>query len=403
MKPKIYWRHSFRNRMTTAAAQFYQHVLPNGWRARSAIQNPASPLLGGDAAALSKRPHNVETVAELVHLYVSSGAYLGLKESSKSSYNLYLETILKKFGASPLCAFDERGARTAIRQWRDSELAEQPRTADATIAILRLVLNFGVDEEYLYRNPAAGLGRIHTKTRRDIIWSDAQISTFLDKAPRHLARALLLAIWTGQRQADLLTLKWEAYDGRYIMLQPKKSYRGTAARRVKVLVSNELRQVLVEIKQEQVARSNHPDPKRRCPLPDHILTNSRGVAWTLGFVGAWRKAAAQAGLSGVTFHDLRGTFITLAHRAGASMTEIAEASGHDQKECERVIRRHYLAGGAEPVVMKLEAARQFTPRNWLKANVDNFDVKERVTGPRFPRMSTRFEKLSEMERAHLET
>ncbi|MHA6731477.1 tyrosine-type recombinase/integrase [Devosia sp. A369] len=248
------------------------------------------------------------------------------------------------------------------------------------------------------------MGCIHTKTRRDIIWTDAQIATFLSKAPRHLARVLLLAIWTGQRQADLINLKWGSYDGRYIMLQPKKSYRGTPARRVKVLVSKELRQILTEINLEQIARASDPNPKKRRPQPDYVLTNSRGIPWSLeGFKGAWRKAVSRTGLSGITFHDLRGTFITLAHRAGASIVEIAEATGHDEKECERIIRKHYLATGAEPVVMKLEAVRQFAPRNWLNARAQDLAPNDRTTGPRFPRMTTRFEKLCAPGQAHFET
>ncbi|QDZ10699.1 tyrosine-type recombinase/integrase [Devosia ginsengisoli] len=404
MKPKKSWKHSFHKQMATKAVGFFQHALRLKGRWQNADKDDPWNRGLDDNPKLRRESFDiVRTVADLIQLYTASGSFRGLSAASKKSYQLYLDSILTKFGASPLKMFDERGARTLIRQWRDNELASRPRTADATIAILRLILNFAVDEEYLYRNPAAGLGCIHTITRRDIIWTDGQIAAFLSKAPRHLSRVLLLAIWTGQRQADLINLKWEAYDGRYIMLQPRKSYRGKPARRVKVLVAEELRKILKEINLEQIARANDPNPKKRRPQPDYILTNSRGIPWVLeGFKGAWRKAVAHAGLSGVTFHDLRGTFITLSHRAGASIMEIAEATGHDEKECERIIRKHYLAAGGEPVVMKLEAAKRFAPKNWLRANAEKFDAKERHTAPRHPRMSTRFEQISAARQARLD-
>ena len=47
---------------------------------------------------------------------------------------------------------------------------------------------------------------------------------------------------------------------------------------------------------------------KRSPL---ILTNSDGRPWTPdGFRSSWRKACVKAGVSGVTFHDLRGTAVT---------------------------------------------------------------------------------------------
>ena len=39
----------------------------------------------------------------------------------------------------------------------------------------------------------------------------------------HLQLALLLALWTGQRQGDLLRLPWSAYDGSYIRLRQSKT------------------------------------------------------------------------------------------------------------------------------------------------------------------------------------
>ena len=99
----------------------------------------------------------------------------------------------------------------------------------------------------------------------------------------------------------------------------------------------------------------------------------------------------------MTFHDLRGTFVPLTHRAGASIKEIAEATGHDERECERMIRMHYLAANEEAAVVKLETIRQFTPRHWVKDETDYLEGLVRATGPRHSRRLSRFEQLCNAE------
>jgi len=87
-----------------------------------------------------------------------------------------------------------------------------------------------------------------------------------------------------------------------------------------------------------------------------ILTTSRQrpTPWTGdGFRASWDKVCVKAGVTGVTFHDLRATFITLAYRVhGASFREISEVSGHAERDVERVIRQHYLAG--DSVIERIE-------------------------------------------------
>lgn len=295
------------------------------------------------------------TLADVIGLYLNADDYKGLASKTKESYDTALSRIRCKFGTIPLEALEEQGARSVIRRWRDEKLGHHKRSADLTMAVFRKVLNFAKDEEILMRNPLDALRNLSSGTRKDVIWSDEQIERFAAVGPRHLVRAMILAKWTGQRQADLLALTWSAYDGDFIKLQQRKAGRGKSGRRVKIRVATELRDVLEQIRHEQEERHGLMSVDGT-PLPSmHILTTERGVPWRSGFKASWRKAVSAAGIKGVTFHDLRGTFITLAHRAGASIREIAEASGHDEKECERVIRQHYLAGGAETVIERLQA------------------------------------------------
>ena len=170
------------------------------------------------------------------------------------------------------------------------------------------------------------------------LWQDADISAFLSAANAELALALMLALWTGQRQGDLLRLPWSAYDGSTIRLQQSKTKR-----RVVVPAGQPLRQLL-----DRTAR--------RCPL---ILTNQGGRPWTSdGFRSSWAKGCAAAIVYGLTFHDLRGSAVVRLALADATVPQIATFTGHSLRDVEAILDAHYLgrdAKLAEIAIMKLEA------------------------------------------------
>ena len=68
-------------------------------------------------------------------------------------------------------------------------------------------------------------GRLYRASRNDRVWTAADEVAFLKAAPAHLHLPLFLALWTGQRQGDLLRLPWSAYDGAHHPLKQSKSGR----------------------------------------------------------------------------------------------------------------------------------------------------------------------------------
>ena len=147
-------------------------------------------------------------------------------------------------------------------------------------------------------------------------------AAFLERAPAHLHLPLLLALWTGQRQGDLLRLPWSAYDGTHIRLRQAKT--GTP---VVIQVGAPLKAAL------------DATPKRSTI----ILTNSDGKPWTSdGFRASWGKACKAAGVVGVTFHDLRGTAVTRLALVGCTEAEIATITGHSLRDVCSILDTHYL-------------------------------------------------------------
>jgi integrase len=149
--------------------------------------------------------------------------------------------------------------------------------------------------------------------------------------------ALLLALWTGQRQGDLLKAAWTNYNGQALRVR-----QGKTGARVAVPIASAVRTMLDAMPKKAIT----------------ILTNTRGKPWTSdGFRTSWGKACTLAGITGLTFHDLRGTAVTRLALSGCSTAQIASITGHSLKDVEAILDAHYLGGKielAEQAILKLE-------------------------------------------------
>lgn len=330
MRIRLVGVHKVKAKLADGSAVTYYYAWRGGPRIKAA---PNSRAFGIEYHRLTRAREDAPgkgNVSELVREYLKSPSYTRLADSTKKSYDWAIAKIEDEFFDLPIRALGEKGARKFLLEWRDS-FAATPRAADMVMAVLSKIIAFAVDREDIPKHPLEKVEKLADSSRRDTIWTDEQVAAFKAKAPARMVLALELARWTGQRQGDLLKLTWSAYDGTHITLR-----QGKTGARVRVKVAQELKALL--------------DAQKRTAVT--ILTNRSGLPYKEGFRSSWAKACELAGVSGVTFHDLRGTFITLAHREGASIKEIAEVSGHSEKDAEAIIRKHYLAG--DSAVTRLE-------------------------------------------------
>jgi integrase len=83
-----------------------------------------------------------------------------------------------------------------------------------------------------------------------------------------------------------------------------------------------------------------------------------GRPWTSdGFRTSWSKARARAGVTGLTFHDLRGSAVVRLALAEATVPQIATFTGHSLKNVEAILDAHYPGRDiqlAEAAVLELE-------------------------------------------------
>ena len=278
------------------------------------------------------------TLLSLLQQYQVSEDFRGLANSTRRSYVPLIGRIEKVFGDFPLSALTDRRTRGIFMAWRDQIAATAGRRqADYAWSVLARVLAWSLNRGLTGNNPCERGGRLYHGSRAEKIWTAADEAAFLERAPSHLHLPLMLALWTGQRQGDLLRLPWSAYDGKQIRLRQSKG-----GRQVVIPVGTPLKSAL-------------DATAKRSTI---ILTTSDGKPWTAdGFRASWGKACKRAGIVGVTFHDLRGTAVTRLAICGCTEAEIATITGHSLRSVRAILDTHYLSRDpalAESAIRKLE-------------------------------------------------
>lgn len=324
------------------------------WRGGPRLEGkPGSPeFMESYNLALEERKgrHRKDNLRWLIDDYLGSAEFKLLSERSQKDYAAHARLIDAEFGDMPLKLLEDRRARGEFLAWRDQLAIKSRRNADYRFAILARVLSWGLNRGLISTNPCEKPGKLYRASRKDKVWSAQDEATFYEKAPDHMHLALKLALWTGQRQGDLLALTWAQYDGTHIRLTQQKT-----GKRVIIPVAKGVREDLNALR----AQLHMPMDQLRSR---NILRTTLDQPWTrFGFGSSWRKACAKAGVVGLTFHDLRGTAVTRLALAGCSEAEIATITGHSMKDVGSILDANYLHRDsrlAESAIRKLEESEE---------------------------------------------
>ena len=319
-------------RLADGTVRTYWYAWKGGPRINAEPGTPEFIRLYSEAVA-ARQKKNDDIFRSLIDYFKDQSEYGRLGEKSKRAYDQYLKLIDAEFGLMPIGALEDRRARGDFKAFRNT-FASTPRKADYVWTTIARVLSVAKDHGKISVNVCERGGRLYESDRSEIVWTADDIRSFCDVASVELQAALLLALWTGQRQGDLLRLTWTNYDGVYIRMRQSKG-RGGKGRRVTIPVGPPLKAVLDAALRE----------KRSAVT---ILVNSFGRPWTEdGFRTSWDKAFKKASLKELHFHDLRGTAVTRLALSNCSVPEIASITGHSMKTVQEILDAHYLGGRVE--------------------------------------------------------
>jgi integrase len=329
--------HRVRVKLASGKVAEYWYAWRGGPRLRGEPGTPAFMAAYNAAVAQRKAPV-AGTMFSVMGVYRQSDEFKRLAPRTQADYRKHLAAIEARWGDVPVAALDDKRMRGKFKAWRDELAVKSKRQADYAWTILARVLSVALDRGLVPANPCERGGRIYRADRAEKVWTADDEAAFLGAAPAHLHLALTLALWTGQRQGDLLKLQWSDYDGARIRLR-----QGKTGRRLVIPVGAPLKAALDATKKRSL----------------FVLTTMEGEPWSEGgFRASWRKGCAKAGVAGLTFHDFRGSAVTRLAIAGCTEAEIASLTGHSLRDVSAILDAHYLSRDvrlAESAIRKLES------------------------------------------------
>jgi len=266
----------------------------------------------------------------LASLYYASPEFARLSDDWRRAFRNYVTLANDELGWMTLDDLAEKKSRMKFYALRDLHAAT-PAKADKLMTVLGTLLSWAYNRNHLDYNHAVGIDRLvpSTQTRAECIWSVDQQVALCTKGGDDLAEAFRLAYYTLIREDDLCGLRWDQFDGHWLVYRPSKTAQSTGVVvHLPVYRLKPLRELVAGLS--------------RCT--DYMLTTAAGHPWTASNLSKrFNKARAEAGLAGAdrTWHDIRGTGETQLYLAGCTDAEVASISGHAMGD--RAQQRSYLA------------------------------------------------------------
>lgn len=327
MKIDLKYVKAYRNRRGVSGKTFYYYR-----RDGESIRLPDNPLSAEFHEVYEKTNASFETgqpgvtkpgsVKALVTEFQASPEWKQLAAKTRKSYKAVLDDLVNKFGDLPTLDM----SRPFILRWRDKIAQTTPRSADNMVAVVRRLLNWGMDREYLTHNPAQGIKAIHKKAVPHPAWSAAEIDTVLDHpdVSAMVKLAINLGHYTGQRIGDVCAMRWSHIDGDTIAINQAKT-----GAELLIPAHKDLRAALSDA------------PKRAVTV---LSTDTKGVPVKPDYLQhAVAEACRIAGVKDRTFHGLRKSATIALWECGVPNDDIMAITGHTTEK----MLRHYLKGAKQ--------------------------------------------------------
>lgn len=276
------------------------------------------------------------SIAELVILFKKSAEYKELAPRTRELYDAHLADIHDKFGRFSR----NHMSRKVALAYRDS-YAETPGKANNSIKVLSRLYSWAEDRTIIKFNFVRNIKKLKMGSHRS--WTEEEIKAFEKVAPPYLKVGLALALYTSQRESDIIRMAWNKYNNNTISVKQQKG-----GAELVIPAHPKLIEVLEAEKKRQRLENKI--------MPTTILATRNGKPYGRGwFVAEWIENKRKAELpEDCVFHGLRATASNYLAEAGCSDSEIQAITGHKTR---RMVE-HYTRG-AKQKIMAEAAIKKF--------------------------------------------
>jgi integrase len=247
---------------------------------------------------------------------------------------------------SEACGTTIHAARGAVRRYRSGIVPKPvspglaPKTVRNVHAFLHRALVDAVAWKYLTDNPASNVKPPRRPRTRRQVWKPEEIRIFLTSVrDDRFAALFLLELTTGIRRGQVCGLKWEAVDldtgeitvhnNRVVVGGQARDKAGGKTRNADQTISIDRATIDALRRWRKVQDEERAFFGDDYPHDDYVFTYQDGRPLHPDSIRQrFDRLAVAAGLSRITFHDLRHSYATGALRAGVSPKVISERIGH---------------------------------------------------------------------------
>lgn len=263
------------------------------------------------AQAANDRDSDRHTFKFLCTRYLAGTEFAALAPKTQADYRYTIEQrLLPVLGPE---RFDTIG-RASVKAVRDAVARKHsPRTAHKVKQTVSRLYSWAEEEDLLpdgFVNPAGGIRKIKSTPKSIEVWSIEEIRLFLANCAPWLKTVVLLALYTGQRREDLVTMEWSAVQGNMIRVRQSKT-----SEPLDIPAHPELAKHLKEI---------------RTKFAGAVIRDAKGKPVTADALSYEIHQAVRKvdGMPHRSLHGLRYAAAAMLEEAGCSVIEISSIIGH---------------------------------------------------------------------------
>ena len=241
----------------------------------------------------------------LIVKYYRSPEFRGLKASTQVARHSVIESFRRQHGTKPVARLTRAHVKDII-----GAKADTPEAANSLLKVLRVILNYAVEDGMIANNPAIGVKRYRSRGEGIHTWTEDEIAQFQAHHPLNTRPGLALALllYTVQRRGDVIRLGWQHVRGDVIALRQDKTDKP-----LHLPIHPELVRVL-----KMAPRTNLT-----------FLVTASGKPFSgPSFTNWFKKQCRLAGLPQCSAHGLRKAGATRLANAGCSTDQVKAITGH---------------------------------------------------------------------------
>lgn len=202
--------------------------------------------------------------------------------------------------------------------------------ANRAFQLIRAILNWGIKQEFLEKNPAVGIEMYAVHSRMRFIEPHEFVSLFKAieaYADERIRDYIYLSLYTGARQSNVLAMRWEQLNLDLGIWQIPRSKNGES---YTVGLSDRAREIL-EIREKVMQTKPSPwvfpaGGKGGLGKSGHLRSPGKG----------WRSILKKAGIHNLRLHDLRRTVASYAVMGGESIAVVMRMLGHKSLDAAKI-------------------------------------------------------------------